>query len=329
MEYRNLGWTGTKVSRLALGMMTYGAKSWREWVLEWDEASPLIRRAYEAGINFFDTADMYSLGASEEITGRAVREFAASRDEVVIATKVFNPMSDGVNDRGLSRKHIMASIDKSLKRLGVEYVDLYQIHRADPLTPIEESLRALDDVVRAGKALYVGASSMYAWEFLKMLEFQRQNGLARFVTMQNHYNLVYREEEREMNPLCAAEKVGLIPWSPLARGFLAGNRKANEDKQKAETTRGKTDDFAHKLYYRESDFKVVDRLTEIAGARGVKNAQVALAWMLAKPGVTAPIIGASKMYQLEDAVSAMEIKLTEDEVKRLEEPYEPHPVLGF
>jgi aryl-alcohol dehydrogenase (NADP+) len=328
MEYGRLGRTGTKVSRLALGMMTYGAKSWREWVLEWDESAPLIRKALEAGINFLDTADVYSLGASEEITGRAVKEFAANRDEVVIATKVFNPMSDGLNDKGLSRKHIMASIDRSLKRLGTDYVDLYQIHRFDPETPIEETCEALNDVVRAGKALYVGASSMYAWQFQSMLYFQRSNGLAEFVTMQNHYNLVYREEEREMNPLCLHEGIGLIPWSPLARGFLAGNRKANEDKQKAETTRARTDDFAHKLYYRESDFTLVDRISEVAEARGVKNAQVALAWILGKPGVSAPIIGASKMYQLEDAIAAMEIELTADEVKKLEEVYEPHPILG-
>jgi aryl-alcohol dehydrogenase (NADP+) len=328
MDYVNLGVTGMKVSRLSLGMMTYGAKSWREWVLEWDEAWPLIRRALEAGINFLDTADIYSLGASEEITGRAVKEFGARREDVVIATKVFNPMSGDVNDRGLSRKHIMAAIDASLKRLGTEYVDLYQIHRFDPHTPIEETVEALNDVVKAGKALYIGASSMYAWQFLKMLETQRRHGLARFVSMQNHYNLVYREEEREMIPLCAEEKIGLIPWSPLARGFLAGNRKANEDKQKAETTRARTDDFAHKMYYRPSDFTVVDRVTEVAEARGVKNAQIALAWMLAKPGVSAPIIGASKPYQLEDALQAMELKLTDEEMKRLEEPYEPHPVLG-
>ena len=318
-----------KVSRLALGMMTYGAKSWREWVLEWEESEPLLRKAFEAGINFFDTADVYSLGASEEITGRAVKEFAKSREEVVIATKVFNKMSDGVNDQGLSRKHILSSIDKSLKRLGTDYVDLYQIHRFDSNTPIEETVEALNDVVRAGKALYVGASSMYAWQFLKMLGTQEKLGLAKFVSMQNHYNLVYREEEREMNPLCAAEGIGLIPWSPLARGFLAGNRKANEDKQAAETSRARTDSFAHAMYYRESDFTVVDRLSEVAAARGVKNAQVALAWMLAKPGVSAPIIGASKMYQMEDALAATEIKLTEDEIKRLEEPYEPHPVLGI
>ena len=263
---------------------------------------------------------MYSVGVSEEITGRAVKEFAARREDVVIATKVFQPMSKEVNDRGLSRKHVMASIDASLKRLGTDYVDLYQTHRFDPETPIEETVEALNDVVRAGKALYVGASSMYAWQFLKMLQTQKERGYAPFVSMQNHYNLVYREEEREMIPLCRAEGVGLIPWSPLARGFLAGNRKSNEDKTKAETTRARTDDYAHSLYYRESDFTVVDRLTEIATARGVKNAQVALAWMLAKPGVSAPIIGASKAYQLDDALTAMDIKLTEDEVKRLEEP---------
>lgn len=328
MDYVRLGTTGMKVSRLALGMMTYGAKSWREWVLEWDDSAPLIRRAVEAGINFFDTADMYSLGASEEITGRAIREFGMRREDTVIATKVFYAMSNAPNDRGLSRKHIMASIDASLKRLGVDCIDLYQIHRFDTETPIEETLEALNDVVRAGKALYLGASSMSAWQFLKMLELQKQNGFARFVTMQNHYNLVYREEEREMNPLCLSEGVGLIPWSPLARGFLAGNRKANEDKLKSETTRARTDDFAHKLYYRDSDFTVVDRVTEVATARGVKNAQIALAWMLAKPGVSAPIIGASKPYQLEDALAALDLRLTEDEMRRLEEPYEPHPVLG-
>jgi aryl-alcohol dehydrogenase (NADP+) len=237
-------------------------------------------------------------------------------------------MSDAPNDRGLSRKHIFAAIDKSLKRLGVDYVDLYQIHRFDPHTPIEETVQALDDVVRAGKALYLGASSMYAWQFLKMLETQRRLGLARFVTMQNHYNLVYREEEREMIPLCLAEGVGLIPWSPLARGFLAGNRKANEDKKQGETTRAKTDEYAHSLYYRASDFTVVDLLTEIAQARGVKNAQVALAWVLSRPGISAPIVGASKPYQLEDALAAMSIELTAEEIAKLEEPYEPHPVLG-
>ena len=328
MDYINLGSTGMKVSRLSFGMMTYGAKTWREWVLEEEESKPFIRRAIEAGINFFDTADVYSLGVSEEITGRALKEYAASREEVVIATKVCSPMSDRLNDRGLSRKHILAGIDNSLRRLGVDYVDLYQIHRFDPNTPIEETVEALDDIVRAGKALYIGASSMYAWQFLKMLETQRSNGFARFVTMQNHYNLVYREEEREMIPLCLSEGVGLIPWSPLARGFLAGNRKSNEDKQQAETTRARTDAFAHSLYYRASDFTVVDRISEIAQARGVKNAQIALAWILAKPGVSAPIIGASKSYQLEDALAALEIKLTPEEITKLEEPYEPHPILG-
>jgi aryl-alcohol dehydrogenase-like predicted oxidoreductase len=290
MEYVNLGTTGTKVSRICLGMMTYGSSTWREWVLDEEASKPLIRRAVEAGINFFDTADMYSVGVSEEITGRALKEFAGARENVVIATKVFNLMGDGPNDRGLSRKHIMAAVDASLKRLGVDYIDLYQIHRFDPHTPIEETVEALSDVVRAGKALYLGASSMYAWQFLKMLETQRSLGLARFKMMQNHYNLVYREEEREMIPLCQSEGVG--------------------------------------LYYRPSDFTVVDRLSEIATARGVKNAQVALAWMLAKPGITAPIVGASKMYQLEDALAALEIKLTPEEIAKLEEPYEPHPVLG-
>ena len=328
MDYVYLGKTGVKVSRLCLGMMTYGSKQWRQWVLDEEASKPLIRRAVEAGINFFDTADVYSLGVSEEITGRALKEFGGSRENLVIATKVFNPMSDSLNDRGLSRKHIMEAIDKSLKRLGVDYVDLYQIHRFDPHTPIEETVEALNDVVRAGKALYLGASSMYAWQFLKMLQAQRENGFSRFVTMQNHYNLVYREEEREMIPLCLSEGVGLIPWSPLARGFLAGNRKPDEDKKESETTRARTDDFAHSLYYRPSDFTVVDRLTEIAQARGVKNAQIALAWMLSRTGVSAPIIGASKAYQLEDALAALSIQLTPEEIARLEEPYEPHPVLG-
>src|SRR6201999_1049194 len=256
MEYVNLGSAGRKVSRLCLGTMTYGSKKWREWVLEEAEALPFYRRALEAGINFFDTADMYSLGVSEEITGRALKEYGSSRDQLVIATKVFNPMGDGPNQRGLSRKHILHSIDQSLRRLQTDYVDLYQIHRFDPHTPIEETLEALDQVVRSGKALYIGASSMPAWRFMKMLETSAHLGLARFVTMQNHYNLVYREEEREMNPLCVEEGVGLIPWSPLARGFLAGNRNQTD---RGETLRAKTDDFAHKLYYRESDFTVVDR----------------------------------------------------------------------
>jgi 1-deoxyxylulose-5-phosphate synthase len=326
MSYVRLGSTGVRVSPLCLGMMTYGSKKWREWVLEEDESRPLVRRAVEAGINFFDTADMYSRGESEVVTGKLLREFQPRREELVIATKVFNPMSDGPNDRGLSRKHIMASIDASLKRLGVDYVDVYQIHRFDPQTSIEETCEALSDVVKAGKALYLGASSMYAWQFLKMLNFQRENGLARFVTMQNHYNLVYREEEREMIPLCLDQQVGCIPWSPLARGFLTGSRKRGDGK--SETTRARTDDFAHGMYYRDSDFDIVDRVTEIAAQREVKPAQVALAWILSKPAVSAPIVGASKPYQLEDAIGALSLKLTEDEIQRLEAPYEPHPILG-
>jgi aryl-alcohol dehydrogenase-like predicted oxidoreductase len=328
LSYVRLGSTGTRVSPLCLGMMTYGSKKWREWVLEEEEARPIVRRAVEAGINFFDTADMYSIGESETVTGKLLREFQPRRSELVIATKVFNPLSDGPNDRGLSRKHIMASIDASLKRLGVDYVDLYQIHRFDNNTPIEETCEALHDVVKAGKALYLGASSMYAWQFQKMLNFQTTNHLARFVTMQNHYNLVYREEEREMIPLCLDQGVGCIPWSPLARGFLTGNRKRGQELDKSETTRARTDDFAHSLYYRDSDFTVVDRVLEIAEKRHAKPAQVALAWILAKPGVSAPIIGASKPYQLEDALSALQLKLTDEEIKRLEEPYEPHPILG-
>ena len=326
MEYVNLGSTGLKVSRICLGTMTYGSKSWREWVLEEKESLPFYRRAIEAGINFFDTADVYSLGVSEEITGRALKEYGPSRDKMVIATKVFNAMGNDPNQKGLSRKHIMHAIDDSLRRLRTDYVDLYQIHRFDPHTPIEETLEALDQVVRSGKALYIGASSMSAWQFLKMLQTSDMMGMARFVTMQNHYNLVYREEEREMIPLCLEEGVGLIPWSPLARGFLAGNRNAQD---RGETVRAKTDDFAQKLYYRPSDFTVVDRLTEIATKREVKNAQVALAWILGKSGVSSPIVGASKMTHLDQAIDALQLELDESEIKALEEPYEPHPVLGF
>jgi aryl-alcohol dehydrogenase (NADP+) len=325
MEYVNLGSTGLKVSRICLGTMTYGSKKWREWVLEEEESRPFIRRALDMGIQFFDTADMYSLGVSEEILGRALNDFGPGRDRVVIATKVFNPMGDDVNQRGLSRKHILHAIDESLRRLQTDYVDLYQIHRFDYHTPIEETLEALDDVVKMGKALYIGASSMFAWQFAKMLSTSDAKGLTRFVTMQNHYNLVYREEEREMNPLCRAEGVGLLPWSPLARGFLAGNRRKED---RGETIRAKTDDFASHLYYQDSDFEVVARVSEIAGKRGVSNAQVALAWLLRQPGVTAPIVGASKMQHLEDAVAALELKLDEAEVKALEAPYRPHAVLG-
>ena len=304
--------------------MTYGSKKWRDWVLEEEESRPFFRRALEAGINFFDTADMYSDGVSEEITGRALKDLVA-RDRVVIATKVFNPMGDDPNQRGLSRKHIHHAIDDSLRRLGTDYVDLYQIHRFDYHTPIEETLRALDDIVRAGKALYIGASCMYAWQFAKMLAASDAHGLARFVTMQNHYNLVYREEEREMLPLCREEGIGVIPWSPLARGFLAGNRSTQDF---GETTRAKTDDYAQKMYYQPSDFAVVDRVTAIARQRGIPNAQVALAWVLQQPGVTAPIVGASKMKHLDDALAALEVKLDPADLKALAEPYQPHRVLG-
>jgi aryl-alcohol dehydrogenase (NADP+) len=325
MEYVNLGPAGLKVSRICLGTMSYGSKRWREWVLEYDESLPFIRRALELGINFFDTADMYSDGASEEVLGRALRESGTSRERLVIATKVFNPTGDDPNQRGLSRKHIRHAIDASLRRLQMDYVDLYQIHRFDPHTPIEETMEALHDVVKAGKALYIGGSSMYAWQFAKMLHVADTHGWTRFVTMQNHYNLVYREEEREMNPLCREEGIGILPWSPLARGFLAGNRRPQDF---GDTLRAKSDDYARKLYYQPGDFTVVDRLGEIAKKRGAPNAQVALAWLLAQPGVTSPIIGATKMQHLEDAVGALSLKLDDAERKALEEPYRPHPVLG-
>jgi len=325
MDYVNLGSSGVKVSRICLGTMTYGAKRWREWVLEEEESRPFIRRALELGINFFDTADMYSEGVSEQILGRALKDFGPSRDRVVIATKVFNPMGDDPNQRGLSRKHIFRAIDDSLRRLGSEYVDLYQIHRFDYQTPIEETLTALHDVVKMGKALYIGASSMYAWQFAKMLYVADQLRLTRFVSMQNHYNLIYREEEREVIPLCREEGIGLVPWSPLARGFLAGNR---SQKGFGETVRAKTDNYAHNMYYQESDFAVVDRVTEIAKKRGVPNAQVALAWVLQQPGITAPIVGASKMQHLDDAMAALSLHLDAAELKALAQPYRPHPVLG-
>jgi aryl-alcohol dehydrogenase-like predicted oxidoreductase len=325
MDYVRLGTTGLRVSRLCLGAMTYGSKSWRPWILEEEESRPLLKRALELGINFFDTADIYSVGESERVLGRALRDFGPGRDRLVIATKVFFPMSDDPNDRGLSRKHIFQAIDNSLKRLGTDYVDLYQIHRFDYHTPIEETVRALDDVVRAGKARYLGASSMYAWQFAKMLSTADRQGLTRFVTMQNHYNLVYREEEREMNPLCLAEGIGLIPWSPLARGFLAGNRRKED---LGDTVRAKTDDFGQKLYYRDSDFHVVERVSELAKRRGVANMQIALAWILQQPGVTAPIIGASKLPHLEEAAGAVGLRLEKEELEALAEPYEPHPVLG-
>ena len=324
MEYIRLGQTGLKVSRLCMGMMTYGDPKWRPWVLPAADARPFVIRALELGINFFDTADMYSLGASEQVTGQLLRELAR-RDEVVIATKVFSPMGPGPNERGLSRAHILDSIDASLKRLGLDYVDLYQIHRYDPDTPIEETLQTLHEVVQAGKARYIGASSMYAWQFARMLHVSQAHGWARFVSMQNHYNLVYREEEREMLPLCRAEGVGIIPWSPLARGFLAGNRTRTQD---TATMRAQTDDFAQSMYYRDNDFAVVDQLKQVAAARGVTPAQIALAWVLAQPGVTAPIIGASRIEQLNELGAALSIKLSEDECRTLQPVYQPHPVLG-
>ena len=324
MEYIRLGQTGLKVSRLCMGMMTYGDPKWRPWVLPAADARPFVIRALELGINFFDTADMYSLGASEQVTGQLLRELAR-RDEVVIATKVFSPMGPGPNERRLSRAHILDSIDASLKRLGLDYVDLYQIHRYDPDTPIEETLQTLHEVVQAGKARYIGASSMYAWQFARMLHVSQAHGWARFVSMQNHYNLVYREEEREMLPLCRAEGVGIIPWSPLARGFLAGNRTRTED---TATMRAKTDDFAQSMYYRDNDFAVVDQLKQVAAARGVAPAQIALAWVLAQPGVTAPIIGASRIEQLDELGAALSITLSQDECNALEKLYQPHPVLG-
>jgi 1-deoxyxylulose-5-phosphate synthase len=324
MEYLNLGRTGLKVSRLCLGAMTYGSKRWRPWVLEEEESRPFLRRALELGINFIDTADMYSLGESEEIVGRAIRDFGPGRDRIVIATKVFQPMGEDPNLRGLSRKHILHSIDDSLRRLGTDYVDLYQIHRFDYSTPIEETLAALDDVVRAGKVRYLGASAMFAWQFAKMLYTADRLGRARFVSMQNHYNVVYREEEREMLPLCRDEGIGVIPFSPMARGFVTGARGAEDA---SATVRAKTDELARK-YYRASDFAVVDAITAVAAARGVTNAQVALAWLLHQPGVTAPIIGASKTHHLEEAVAAVGIKLDSAELKALEAPYQPHEILG-
>ncbi len=325
MEYVNLGRSGLKVSRLCLGMMTYGTPTWREWVLDEAESRPFIRRALELGVNFFDTADMYSIGVSEEVTCRALRDFAR-REEVVLATKVYFAIGQGPNGRGLSRKHIMDAIDGSLTRLGTDYVDLYQIHRWDGETPIEETMEALHDVVKAGKARYIGASSMYAWQFARAQYTADRHGWTRFVSMQNHYNLVYREEEREMNPFCVDQGVGVIPWSPLARGFLAGNRPREH---KGDTLRAQTDTYAHQLYYQENDYDVVDRLVEVsAGIPDASPAQVALAWLLHRPGVTAPIIGASKMKHLDDAVAATEIKLSAEQIAMLEEPYRPHPVLG-
>ncbi len=324
MKNVNLGGTGLRVSRICLGMMSYGNDSDRPWVLDEDAAEPIVKAAADGGITFFDTADVYSGGASEVATGKLVGKFFR-RDEVVVATKVHGPMGSGENERGLSRKHILAGIDASLRRLGMDYVDLYQIHRWDGRTPIEETMQALHDVVRAGKARYIGASSMHAWQFAKAQHAADAHGWTRFVSMQNHYNLLYREEEREMIPQCLDQGVGVIPWSPLARGVLAGNRSRSGERH---TTRANTDAFSDSLYAMAGDFDVVDRCAEVAAARGVPSAQVALAWLLQRRGVTAPIIGATKLGHLSDALAAADLELSQDEIRALEELYVPHPVLG-
>lgn len=325
MDYVRFGNTGMMVSRLCLGTMTYGKPTERwPWALGEQQSRPFIQKALELGINFFDTADVYSAGASEEVVGKALRDFA-KRDEVVLATKVFNPMGPGQNDKGLSRKHIMSAIDASLKRLGTDYVDLYQIHRWDYNTPIEETMEALHDVVKAGKARYIGASSMYSWQFAQALYTADLHGWTRFVSMQPHYNLIYREEEREMIPFCQDQKIAVIPWSPLARGLLTGKR----SKERNETERSKTDAFGKSLYSQATDFDIVNRLSALAEQKGLPNAQVALAWMLSKAAITAPIIGASKPGHLEDAVAALSVKLSDEEIQQLEALYQPHPVLGF
>jgi 1-deoxyxylulose-5-phosphate synthase len=322
MDYVNLGNTGLRVSRLCLGMMSFGRNEGREWALDETDAEPIVRRAVEGGITFFDTADVYNGGASEVITGRLLKRLFGMREEYVVATKVHGRTMPGENGRGLSRKHILASIDSSLERLGLDYVDLYQIHRWDPLTPIEETMDALHDVVKSGKARYIGASSMYAWQFAKA----QRVAPTRFVSMQNHYNLVYREEEREMIPQCIDQGVAILPWSPLARGMLAGNRTREGERL---TTRAKTDAYGDGLYTPEVDFDVVDRAAEVASERGVPGAEVALAWLLHKPGVTAPIVGATKVAHLDDALAAEQLSLGGDEIARLEEPYVPHTVSGI
>ena len=321
MDYVSLGRTGLRVSRVCLGMMSYGRSEERPWALDEEAAEPIVRRAAESGVIFFDTADVYNEGESEVISGRLLKQLFGTREEYVVATKVHGRTMPGVNGAGLSRKHVLASIDASLQRLGLDYVDLYQIHRWDPRTPIEETMEALNEVVRAGKARYIGASSMYAWQFAKA----QAVATTRFVSMQNHYNLVYREEEREMIPQCIDQGVAVLPWSPLARGLLAGNRTREGERL---TTRARTDPFGDSLYTPEVDFAVVDRVAEVAAARGVPAAQVALAWLLHKPGVTAPIVGATKLEHLEDAVAAEKLALDDAEIARLEEPYVPHSIAG-
>ena len=324
MNYTNLGTSGLRVSRICLGMMGFGNGSDRPWVIDEDAADPIVKAAVEGGVTFFDTADTYSAGASEVATGKLVPKYL-SRDEAVVATKVFMPVTPGENGGGLGRKHVLSGIDASLRRLNMDYVDLYQIHRWDPRTPIEETMEALNDVVRAGKARYIGASSMFAWQFAKAQHTAERNGWARFVSMQNHYNLIYREEEREMIPLCLDQGVGCIPWSPLARGVLAGTRTRGGDRN---TTRSSTDAFTDYLYAQPTDFDVVDAVDGVAKARGVPSAQVALAWLLHKAGVTAPIVGSTKEQHLRDALAAEELTLGDDEVEALEKPYVAHPVLG-
>jgi 1-deoxyxylulose-5-phosphate synthase len=324
MRYARLGSTGLKVSRICLGMMSYGDRASRAWFLDEHAAEPIVARAVEAGVTFFDTADMYSEGVSEEITGRLLAKLFPRRDDYVLATKVYFPMGGGVNDGGLSRKHVLASIDASLRRLGTEYVDLYQIHRWDSETPIEETMEVLHEVVRAGKARYIGASSMFAWQFAKAQHTAEARGWTRFASMQNHYNLVYREEEREMIPLCLDQGVGVVPWSPLARGLLAGTRERGGERH---TVRAGTDPYADRLYD-DADFDVVDVLRAVADERELPPAQIALAWLLGKPAVTAPIVGATKLAHLEDAVAAVDVTLSGDDAARLEAPYQPHPVRG-
>ena len=322
MQYTYLGRTGVKVSRLCLGCMSYGDPKWRPWVLDEQAAMPFFRKAVEAGVNFFDTADMYSLGVSEEITGKALRQYA-KLEQVVLATKVFRRMGEGPNMKGLSRKHIQQGCEASLRRLGVETIDLYQIHRYDPHTPIDETLAALDLLVRQGKVRYLGASSMAAWKFAKALSLSERNGWARFVTMQNHYNLIYREEEREMIPLCQAEGIGLIPWSPLARGLLAGTRKTPDDK--TPTARAASDDFAWKLYDHPADIDVMRACQAVADRLGVQPAQVAIAWLLTKPAMTAPIIGATKIEHLETAIAAVDLKLSDEDIGNWKPPISRTP----
>ncbi len=324
MDYVNLGGTGLRVSRICLGMMSFGNNSQRPWVLDEDAAEPIVHAAAEGGVIFFDTADVYSSGASEVATGRLLSKLF-KRDDVVVATKVFMAMGEGENAGGLSRKHVLSAIDASLRRLDMDYVDLYQIHRWDRRTPIEETMEALHDVVRAGKARYIGASSMFAWQFAKAQHAAGRHRWTRFVSMQNHYNLLYREEEREMIPQCIDQGVAVIPWSPLARGVLAGNRTRDGQRR---TTRAGSDPFGDSLYHQPADFDVVDAVAEVAAGRGVPPAQVALAWLLQRPGVTAPIVGATKVGHVEDALAAVKIELSEDEIRRLEERYIPHPVLG-